>query len=178
MRILKDEASEVRLALFKGLESLNQVVGIDLVQSKLLPCLKELQQEKSKNWRLRITVIEQYPMLAKQLGEDFFNEKLNSMCKVSLRDPVFTVREAAIANYVKLAETFGDSWVAKVYMPALLELHKDKNYLHRLTALFGIGSLAHILTPQTVQEHVVPLLMAMHKDPVANIRLNVAKTLE
>jgi len=93
MRILKDEASEVRLALFKGLESLNQVVGIDIVQSKLLPCLKELQQEKSKNWRLRITVIEQYPMLAKQLGEDFFNEKLNSMCKVSLRDPVFTVRE-------------------------------------------------------------------------------------
>lgn len=73
--LLRDESSEVRLNLFKRLDDLNSVIGIEELQTSLIPSLEELSKEK--NWRLKLQVIEQFPMLARQLGEVFFNEKLN-----------------------------------------------------------------------------------------------------
>lgn len=54
--LLRDENSEVRLNLFKRLDDLNSVIGIEELQSSLIPSLEELA--KDKNWRLKITVIQ------------------------------------------------------------------------------------------------------------------------
>jgi serine/threonine-protein phosphatase 2A regulatory subunit A len=61
--LLRDENSEVRLNLFKRLDDLNTVIGIEELQTSLIPSLEELAKEK--NWRLKISVIEQFPMLAR-----------------------------------------------------------------------------------------------------------------
>lgn len=50
--LLRDENSEVRLNLFKRLEDLNSVIGIEELQTSLIPSLEELSKEK--NWRLKI----------------------------------------------------------------------------------------------------------------------------
>lgn len=65
--LLRDESSEVRLNLFKHLEDLNQVIGIAELQQSIVPSLEELAKEKS--WRMKTSVIQQFPMLARQLGE-------------------------------------------------------------------------------------------------------------
>ena len=54
--LLRDENSEVRLNLFKRLEDLNSVVGIEDLQTSLLPSVEELA--KDKNWRFKIQVIQ------------------------------------------------------------------------------------------------------------------------
>lgn len=54
--LLRDENSEVRLNLFKRLEDLNKVIGVDELQTSLIPSLEELSKEK--NWRLKIQLIE------------------------------------------------------------------------------------------------------------------------
>ncbi len=82
--LLRDENSEVRLNLLKRLDDLNSVIGIDELSTSLVPSLEELA--KDKNWRMKIQVIEKIPMLAKQLGETFFNEKLISICIGWLKD--------------------------------------------------------------------------------------------
>ena len=46
-------------------------------------------------------------MLAKQLGEDFFVEKLNPICVTWLTDSIFTIREAAINNIKEITAVFG-----------------------------------------------------------------------
>ena len=51
------------------------------------------------------------------------------------------------------------------------------NYLHRLTALFGMAELSQVLTPEVIKRSFNPILQQMAKDKIPNIRLNVAKTI-
>jgi hypothetical protein len=62
-------------------------------------------------------------------------------------------------------------------IPKLLSLHVDKNYLHRLTPLFGMATLSTTLPADTVRKMFVPVLLTLYKDQIANIRMNVAKTI-
>ena len=41
---------------------------------------------------MRLAIIEYMPLLAGQLGVDFFDEKLNSLCMTWLIDHVFAIR--------------------------------------------------------------------------------------
>lgn len=63
LALLRDECSDVRLNLFKRLEALNQVIGLENLQQSIVPALKDLSEDK--NWRIKLSVVEQYPALAK-----------------------------------------------------------------------------------------------------------------
>ena len=52
----------------------------------LLPAIVELAEDTK--WRVRLAIIEYMPLLAGQLGVEFFNEKLNSLCMSWLIDQV------------------------------------------------------------------------------------------
>jgi serine/threonine-protein phosphatase 2A regulatory subunit A len=67
LMLFRDESSEVRLKLFSRLDDLNSVISIEELQLSLIPSLEELAIEK--NWRLKMQVIDYFPMLARQLGE-------------------------------------------------------------------------------------------------------------
>ena len=62
LALLRDESSDVRLNLFKKLEELNNVIGLENLQQSIVPALKDLSEDKS--WRIKLSVIEQYPGLA------------------------------------------------------------------------------------------------------------------
>jgi serine/threonine-protein phosphatase 2A regulatory subunit A len=47
-----------------------------------------------------------------------------------------------------------------------------------LTALFGIAALAEQLNFEMIKRSFLPVLQTMQKDPVANVRMNVAKSIE
>jgi serine/threonine-protein phosphatase 2A regulatory subunit A len=50
----------------------------------LLPAIVELAEDSK--WRVRLAIIEYMPLLAGQLGVEFFDEKLNSLCMTWLVD--------------------------------------------------------------------------------------------
>ena len=52
----------------------NQVIGVDLLAQSLLPAIEDLAEDK--HWRVRLAIIEYIPLLASQLGADFFEAKL------------------------------------------------------------------------------------------------------
>lgn len=87
---------------------MNQVIGIDLLAQSLLPAIEELAEDK--HWRVRLAIIEYIPLLASQLGSEFFEEKLGPQCMKWLEDSVFSIREAATKNLQKLAQEFGPEW--------------------------------------------------------------------
>jgi serine/threonine-protein phosphatase 2A regulatory subunit A len=68
---------------------------------------------------MKQSVIEQFPVLARQLGESFFNEKLSPICFEWMKDNIFTIREAAIDNMKQLTIIFGESW-AQTHILGLL----------------------------------------------------------
>lgn len=85
------------------------------------------------------------PLLAGQLGVEFFDEKLNSLCMTWLVDHVYAIREAATLNLKKLVEKFGAEWAQSTVIPKVLAMSRDQNYLHRMTCLFCINVSVFLL---------------------------------
>jgi len=140
-----------------------------------VPALKDLSEDK--NWRIKLSVVEQYPALAKQLGEQFFTEKLVQICLNWLNDNVYSIRMAAIDNFKELTKIFGSAWCERNVLKKLLEMRLEQNYLYRLTTLFGIAELSEVLNMQIVKKSFIPVLQQTSKDKIPNIRMNVAKTI-
>jgi len=63
-----------------------QVIGIELLAQSLLPAVAELAEDK--HWRVRLAIVEHIPLLASQLGAEFFQDKLGPQCMRSLEDQV------------------------------------------------------------------------------------------
>lgn len=105
--------------------------------------------------------MEQFPVLARQLGEPFFVEKLNPICITWLSDSIYSIREAGITNIRLLTEIFGFQWAVTHMIPKLLSLHVDRNYLHRLTPLFGMASLAPVLPLDVIRRLFLPVIVTL-----------------
>ncbi|XP_063222755.1 serine/threonine-protein phosphatase 2A 65 kDa regulatory subunit A alpha isoform isoform X4 [Bacillus rossius redtenbacheri] len=167
---LKDECPEVRLNIISNLDCVNEL------SQSLLPAIVELAEDSK--WRVRLAIIEYMPLLAGQLGVNFFNEKLNSLCMTWLVDHVYAIREAATMNLKKLVEKFGADWAQSTVIPKVLEMSRDQNYLHRMTCLFCINVLAEACGTDITVNVMLPTVLNMANDNVANVRFNVAKTLQ
>lgn len=81
-------------------------------------------------------------------------------------------------NFRQLSVIFGESWAVKNFLPQMFLLSSDPNYLFRLTPLFGILSVVDLISPETIKKMMLPVLQQMQRDPVPNIRLNVARTIQ
>ncbi len=55
-----------------------------------MPAINQLAMDKK--WRVRMTIIEYLPILAKIMGEGPFNERFGAMCLSWLDDNVFAIR--------------------------------------------------------------------------------------
>ncbi|KAK7808596.1 hypothetical protein U0070_015956 [Myodes glareolus] len=122
---LKDECPEVRLNIISNLDCVNEVIGIRQLSQCLLPAIVELAEDAK--WRVRLAIIEYMPLLAGQLGVEFFDEKLNSLCMAWLVDHVYAIREAATSNLKKLVEKFGKEWALATIIPKVLAMSGDPN---------------------------------------------------
>jgi len=112
------------------------VIGIDLLSQALLPAIMELAEDKQ--WRVRQAIIEYIPLLATQLGVQFFDDKLGTLCMSWLGDTVFSIREAATINLKKLTDVFGVEWARATIVPKVLGMGEHPNYLYRMTTIFAI----------------------------------------
>jgi len=179
LQLLKDDIPEVRLNIISNIESVNSVVGVGSLSQSLLPAIMDLASDKQ--WRVRMAIIEYVPLLAQQLGIEFFesreNERLLELCFTWLGDCVFTIREASINNLKRLALTFGTDWTDSKIVPRVVQLKEHKNYLYRITALFSVSALAEVVGHDALTNQLLPMVLELEKDPVPNIRFNVCKTL-
>ncbi len=90
------------------------MIGVDQVSASLLPAIVELA--KVPVWRIRLAVINQMPLLADQLGEGFFGERLMQHFLDWLADAAYAVREAAVYNLTRLTEKFGPVWAKNFFL--------------------------------------------------------------
>ncbi|XP_055840215.1 serine/threonine-protein phosphatase PP2A 65 kDa regulatory subunit isoform X3 [Episyrphus balteatus] len=173
---LKDECPEVRLNIISNLDCVNDVIGIQQLSQSLLPAIVELAEDSK--WRVRLAIIEYMPALAGQLGQEFFDQKLRGLCMGWLNDHVYAIREAATLNMKKLVEQFGAQWAEQAIIPMILVMSRNKNYLHRMTCLFCLNVLAEVCGTEITTKLLLPTVLILATDPVANVRFNVAKTLQ
>jgi serine/threonine-protein phosphatase 2A regulatory subunit A len=121
------------------------VIGIELLTESLLPAIVDLAEDKS--WRVRQAIIEYMPLLATQLGRQFFDEQLGPLCMSWLGDTVYSIREAATVNLKKLTEAFGVEWAKVAIVPKVVGMAKHPNYLYRMTTVQAITVRGHETYP-------------------------------
>lgn len=144
LQMLKDEFPDVRLNIISKLEQVNDVIGIEVLSQSLLPAIVQLAEDKQ--WRVRLAIIQYVPLLASQLGVNFFDEKLSSLCMSWLGDTVFSIREASTQNLKKLTEVFGVEWASGAIVPKVAAMAEHPNYLYRMTTCFAVSVSSIIAT--------------------------------
>lgn len=177
--LLKDVSSEVRLNVISSLHSTasvsTDILLSDTLRQSLLPSLADLALDSK--WRVRLQLIEQIPALSKQLGHEFFDSKLADLCMAWLGDSVYSIREAATSNLIRLAAVFGSHWARHQILPKIMNLASHKSYLFRMTSLHAIRDLAPIVGDQLTNDKLLPVVVKLVTDPVPNVRFTCARVL-
>jgi serine/threonine-protein phosphatase 2A regulatory subunit A len=62
-------------------------------------------------------------------------------------------------------------------LPKVLAMSTDTNYLHRLTTLFAVNVLGEVCSEEVIKDAMLPVVLKLAKDPVPNVRFNVAKSM-
>lgn len=174
--LLQDQESEVRLAAIGALDqTFHKVIGVDRVSDTLLASIRELAA--NSDWRKREAVISYMPMVCQQLGADFFQQNLASMCMDCLGDSVYSVRQAVTRNLAKLASMFGSEWAREHLIPECISLSVHRSYIYRMIALTGAADMAPEVGIALATSHLLGLVMRLSDDTVSNVRIHVARTL-
>eukprot|EP00558_Chaetoceros_sp_UNC1202_P003746 CAMPEP_0197236686 /NCGR_PEP_ID=MMETSP1429-20130617/3719_1 /TAXON_ID=49237 /ORGANISM="Chaetoceros sp., Strain UNC1202" /LENGTH=182 /DNA_ID=CAMNT_0042695525 /DNA_START=47 /DNA_END=595 /DNA_ORIENTATION=- len=129
-------------------------------------------------WRIRLAIMQHIPLLAKQLGEEFFTEQMTNLCVGWLKDDISSIRKSAAENLKELTNIFGAEWAIENLIPPLGEIRRHKSYLRRLTAVQAFAAMSTVMDAETARIEILPLVLLMATDSVANIRFNVAKGLK
>lgn len=87
---------------------------------------------------------------------------------------VFSIREAATLNLMKLAKEFGPDWAKDHLVPRILGMATNPHYLYRMTVLSAINQLAPCVPQDTLCSDLLPLVVKFAKDPVPNVRFKAA----
>eukprot|EP00764_Aduncisulcus_paluster_P001847 gnl/Carplike_NY0171/1268_a1714_1230.p1 GENE.gnl/Carplike_NY0171/1268_a1714_1230~~gnl/Carplike_NY0171/1268_a1714_1230.p1 ORF type:complete len:582 (-),score=181.22 gnl/Carplike_NY0171/1268_a1714_1230:73-1614(-) len=174
-RLLSDDKSDVRLAVIDNIVKVIDVAGVDIVEDMLFKAVFDLAKDPA--WRVRRSVISIVPVLAKKLDPSKFEDSLAPLCNTWLGDAVFAIRQAAIENMKALTQIYSMAWAQTVFIPKLKALSEDTNYLFRITALFAISSLISEFTGDVIGTELLPIVIRLARDSVANVRFTAATTL-
>lgn len=178
LQLMRDEAPEVRLKLIGTLPSLTGVISdFDFLTTSLLPALEELAGDK--NWRTRLTVLELAPTLAVALGEKMFMERYHDVCCANwFEDKAHAVRVRAAETMSELCDIFGVDRCIALVLPWLLKNARHTSYLIRVNVLLTIAVLSKKLAEDMVISQLLPIVTDLSKDPVANVRVSIARALD
>jgi len=92
--LLKNNNTEVVVSLIENMDELVSTVGVSSIEDKIIPSICTLASDKT--WRIRLAAVCFFPKIAKAVGNDLFQIKLESVLIGLLMDPVFSIREQAM----------------------------------------------------------------------------------
>jgi serine/threonine-protein phosphatase 2A regulatory subunit A len=168
---VKDESPTIRFNATASIGSLCQVLsGNTQVLNQMVSLLHLLAQDS--NWRTRLAVLEQIPVLSKLHGGEFFETKLESLFLSFFGDSVHAVRAALTVQIGTIAQEFGEEWTVSHFLQKILSLYSPaSSYSSRIAILQTLGKLAAVIrSGDDVKRLLSPTLEKGCGDPVANVR--------
>jgi serine/threonine-protein phosphatase 4 regulatory subunit 1 len=179
---LKD-LDEVRIGLLKHLGDFLVLLDMDR-RREYLPKLPDfLKMDNDRNWRFRLELTEQLEKLLPLYSPADVDEHVSPMVMVLIRDKVASVRRLAtnVLSSILLALNNSENPdLAQNLVKIIVEAQAmDSHWVHRQTyaSLTYQVHATNALEPPQLAESLMPSLLELSEDRVANVRLAVARTL-
>ena len=178
LELIKEEDGDVRLNSASGLIKLADVLGGELLSESVLTSLS--QMTKDTQWRVRSAVYDLIADIGIVLGKDTFHKNLKDIFFGFLTDTAASIRGEGIKKLGELSSSFKSEWIVDEVVPKLNEIYdQDKQgYLYRMCVLNSSVEISKTLTKTQINSHVVPIMLKACTDPVANVRITVAKAIK
>ena len=172
--LLHDTDADVRLAVVSGFSSAtgpNEEVRS--IAMAVVPVVVALSSDDK--WRVREVVLRQVPSIVTTLGKSA--EDMLELCIKALTDRVAVIRNGACESCLRLVQQEGTPWACTKLLPRVSPMREATNYLHRVTFLQLLSAVMAALDSNAVRNELLPVLVSMSSDRVANVRVNVVKCL-
>ena len=75
-----------------------------------------------------------------------------------------------------MSKVLGPEWTSEKLVKNYFKLKEGQNYIQRITLLLAMAAFSESLPSDVVRETFIPIMVVLSKDPVPNVRFNVAKT--
>lgn len=192
--LVDDPKPMVRLTLIGKLDLFIDYLGSKAeLMSFFYPAITSLSSDS--DWRVRKSVIEFFPLLARTVGDAFFSFEhdggsLISLLSSALSDDIWAVREAGIGSSCELLKIASHiskkEWIV-TFFEGCNAISSSPNYLKRQIVPMLLGkSVGKIINGSVggdlnicdyLVDYYNPLLSRMTEDKNPNVRLNVAKAI-
>lgn len=172
-KLLEDDDPTVKLGLvgsFATAHNQSKSAGLKTVATAVIPVIAALFEDKS--WRVREQVVEQLPAIVECSGGS--STQLLGLCTQALCDRVASIRNSGANACRQLAAQQDAAWTAKELIPKVTALAASPNYMRRVTLLHVIKMMLDVVDQRTASAELLPVLVRLSADPIANVRLNVA----
>jgi len=178
------DLTNIRLAVINKIAAFVDVVGTTSDDPKqpndTVKMVKELAA--TKNWRVRHAVLRQMPKFAKIMGEaSFTSEFAQSIwgAEYGAMDDYALIRTDWVFTMGEIAQLgFGAGWLSKQIVPVLEACKKEKKYQKKAVLLDGAAMLGPLLAPDDLMIKLMPLVLELCDDKVANLRVDAMKCLK
>ena len=164
----------------KNNDNNEQKFDVLLLEESIIPSIIELVL--NNDWRVRLGIIEKFPLLTKQFSKKFFNDKLFELCLASLEDSVYEIRFASAQNLFKISNHFNNiennnyKWTKDILIPKLINMVKESNhYLHRIIYLLSFQYLSESLKINNNNILIDEIIYYLKNDKVPNVRFKCAQ---
>jgi len=170
---VKDESPVIRYQSTGSIGSICEVLQDPVFQkslSQMITLMNALAQDT--NWRTRLAVLEQIPILCRLHGRDFFESKLENLFLSFFGDSVHAVRAALTEQIGVLADFLGEEWTTHHFVQKVLSLYSlTSPYSTRVAILQTFPKIALVMrNHEDLSKLVLPTLEKGCNDPVANVR--------
>ncbi|XP_078288854.1 serine/threonine-protein phosphatase 2A 65 kDa regulatory subunit A beta isoform isoform X3 [Panthera onca] len=184
--LLKDCEAEVRAAAAHKVKELCENLPTEgretIIMSQILPYIKELVSDTNQHVKSALASV--IMGLSTILGKENTIEHLLPLFLAQLKDECPEVRLNIISNLDCVNEVIGIRQLSQSLLPAIVELAEDAKWRVRLAIieymplLAGQLALSEACGQEITTKHMLPVVLKMAGDQVANVRFNVAKSLQ
>jgi serine/threonine-protein phosphatase 2A regulatory subunit A len=130
-----------------------------------------------ENFRVKIEIIRLICFFLPFISPEALTVQLIPLIGQWLQDSVFLVREEACHALPALIQVAKNDSFRDEVIALLSRLNYSPSYSIRQVALFSVLYICDILPRSIVSEKILPSVLLIASDPVANVRLLAAKTL-
>lgn len=177
LQLSGDDQDSVRRLAIKSCIALVETIGTEQdMCTAVISCVQKLHVDIS--WRIRWSVANNFPKLAKSVGTEKLRAHLLSMYCSLLEDSEDEVRAAAALQVTEVSSMLSTREVVDDIFPRIKSLSDDDNEHVRGALATVVMSISPHMGKELTIQHLLPVFLKMLKDVNPDVQLNIISSLE